>query len=65
MFISFRVLHPCVYLGPGVYKNPASIRINRVFKFEEDKATKPRVQDFKLWCLEKLQICDVSVLATF
>ena len=28
---TFRVLNPCVYLGPGVYMNPVFIQINTVY----------------------------------
>ena len=38
-FISFRVLNPCVYLGPGVCMSPASIRINMVSIFESQYNT--------------------------
>ena len=29
--IYFRVLNPCVYLGPGIYMSPAFIQINMVY----------------------------------
>ena len=38
-FISFRVLNPSVYMGPGIYMSPVSIWINMIYVCEVHKVT--------------------------